>query len=209
MHCESLGGGSGGRRARVTISSDAFQPESEVAESGLDDDQNQGNLNQGQTKSHHALLPSLGAVRGLLTGLSEGVKRPSFAGGRGTGSGSGKIDLIQAELQAGSAGSNYEKNYSSKSMSNDLNKNGEEEEQVVIGLGAHEEKVADEDDENKKMETTIKITKECPPQKKLGVRAMDLVLQAHGHVRLETLSWIEIIRRKHGFFGPGQGNILF
>ena len=27
----------------------------------------------------------------------------------------------------------------------------------------------------------------------------DLALHAHGHVRLETLSWIEIIKRKHGF----------
>ena len=27
----------------------------------------------------------------------------------------------------------------------------------------------------------------------------DLHIQAHGHVRVETLSWIELIRRKHGF----------
>lgn len=29
--------------------------------------------------------------------------------------------------------------------------------------------------------------------------AFDLTLRSHGHIRLETLSWIEIIRRKHGF----------
>ena len=27
----------------------------------------------------------------------------------------------------------------------------------------------------------------------------DLTLRSHGHIRLETLSWVEIIRRKHGF----------
>ena len=27
----------------------------------------------------------------------------------------------------------------------------------------------------------------------------DLTLRSHGHIRVETLSWIEIIRRKHGF----------
>ena len=27
----------------------------------------------------------------------------------------------------------------------------------------------------------------------------DLTLRSHGHIRVETLSWIEVIRRKHGF----------
>jgi hypothetical protein len=37
--------------------------------------------------------------------------------------------------------------------------------------------------------------------------AFDLTLRSHGHIRLETLSWIEIIRRKHGF-GDGDSKGL-
>lgn len=29
--------------------------------------------------------------------------------------------------------------------------------------------------------------------------SVDIKLVAHGHVRVETLSWMEAIRRKHGF----------
>ena len=29
--------------------------------------------------------------------------------------------------------------------------------------------------------------------------ALDITLRSHGHIRVETLSWIEIIRRRHGF----------
>jgi len=32
----------------------------------------------------------------------------------------------------------------------------------------------------------------------------DLTLRAHGHIRLETLSWVEALRRKHGF-AEGEG----
>lgn len=37
-------------------------------------------------------------------------------------------------------------------------------------------------------------------------RGYDLELIAHGHIRLETLSWMEIIKRKHGFGNDEQGN---
>ena len=39
-----------------------------------------------------------------------------------------------------------------------------------------------------------------------GSPAIGLSLSAHGHVRLETLSWFEAIRRKHGFTDPSQGS---
>ena len=37
--------------------------------------------------------------------------------------------------------------------------------------------------------------------------AFDLTLRSHGHIRLETLSWIEIIRRKHGFGDDELGGL--
>ena len=40
-----------------------------------------------------------------------------------------------------------------------------------------------------------------PSLSEVEQKGFDLELTAHGHVRLETISWMEVIKRKHGFGG--------
>lgn len=116
--------------------------------------------------------------QGYLSGASAASSRPTFM--RSSGSGSGKIDLAAAVAQ--------------QSM-------GRESESVSAGAGdKSESSVLSTHSYSTNGSTNIHSYEE------VSSKGYDLSLVAHGHVRLETLSWMEVIKRKHGFGGNDKVN---
>lgn len=50
-------------------------------------------------------------------------------------------------------------------------------------------------------------TSPSPENRSQGEDHFDLVLTARGNIRLETMSWIEAVRRKYGFTDETQGTV--
>ena len=183
VRCESQGIAG---RAKVTIVSDAFVPS--------------------------AAAPTPGLVVGRLTGKSASVKRPSA----GAAASSGKIDLRGAELQA-LAGHGRRRAGGDRAADVAAASDRREQEsrhsfllqqqlEEGDGAGAGTKFVVPSAPSSSSSSSASSSPSASIPAPTLETtEAADLTLTAHGHVRLETLSWFEAIRRKHGF-SAGEGS---
>ena len=134
-----------------------------------------------------AALPGASPLfAGLVTGRLTGRAPEDPSAGSGSGSGrasrSGKIDLAQAAKRPGPLTNHAAAPSSAPSSASAAASTAD-----PVGAGSGSGSGAG---------TGARV----------GPGSFDLSVTAHGHIRLETLSWFEAIRRKYGFTEEGQGS---
>ena len=205
IKCESLGIAG---RAKVAIISDAFQAECA-----------QGAQGGGQRAQFAHPRDTL--VVGRLTGKSAGAKRQGRGAGGTNGGGSslsggvGKIDLHGAALQAlagygrgrGAAGG---EDHTNRSAATRVMASVRAGETVLPDPAVRALYSTDAAATSAIVGATLPAAAShfnfAVPPAAQAAAAPDLTLTAHGHVTVETLSWFEAIRRKHGI-REGEGSL--